>query len=108
MITGECLDNLIMIAWRIANGDPDTKAFPPWREKCVDCLSRLMGSDHYYTQYFQNLVRHPDPLSVLAAGGILNAVKEEIAKNPPTGECPIDWKDVACLEDRELPSGQYG
>jgi len=108
MITGECIDSLIESAWSIVNGDPDTKGFLPWREKCVDCLSLLMGSDHYYTEYFQNLVQHADHLSVLAAGGILNAAKEEIAKNPPTGECPIDWKDMASRGDRELPSGQCG
>ncbi len=90
MITGECLDRLIESTWHIINGDQETEVFPPWREKSVDCISRLMGSDHYYTKCFQNLVQHADHLSVLAAGGILNAVKEEIAKNPPSGECPID------------------
>jgi hypothetical protein len=106
MITGECLDNLIESAWRIIDGDPETKVFQPWREKCVDCLSRLMGSDHYYTKCFQDLVQHADYLSVLAAGGILNAAKEEIRRNPPTGECPIDWKDMTSQGNRQLPSGQ--
>ncbi len=83
---------------------PGDENLPPWRETCIDCLSRLLGSDHYYTQCFQNLVQRPDRLSVLAAGGILNAVKEEIAKNPPIGECPIDWKGMAFGGDQELPS----
>ncbi len=105
MITGECLDRLIESAWRIINEDLETNVFPPWRENCVDCISRLMGSDHYYTKCFKDLVQHADRLSVLAAGGILNAVKEEIAKNPPMGECPINWKGMAFEGDRELLSG---
>ena len=108
MITGECLDILIESTWHIINGDPDTMVFPPWREKCLDCLSRLMGSDHYYTKCFQDLVRQADRGSVLAAGGILNAVKEEIAKNPPAGECPMAWYDPTARGNQGLTSGQCG
>ncbi len=68
MITGECLDSLIETAWRLINGDLETRVFPPWRQNCVDCLSGLMGADHYYTRCFQNLVRRPDHLSVRSRG----------------------------------------
>ena len=78
MLTGECLDGLIEGAWRIMGGGGETEVFEPWKENCLKCLSLLMGADHHYTHRFKSYVQHPDSLSLLAAGGLLEAAREEL------------------------------
>jgi hypothetical protein len=89
METSKCLDDLIECLLQVLKVGQGSSMFL-CREKCVDCLTRLVGADHYYTQCFKDFVRNPDELSVLAASGLLNAVKEEIAKreerNIPAGD----------------------
>jgi hypothetical protein len=77
MLTGKCLDGLIEGAWRIMGSSGEGEAFEPWKEHCLKCLSLLMGADHHYTHCFKTYVQHPDSLSMLAAGGLLEAAREE-------------------------------
>jgi hypothetical protein len=80
MLTGKCLDGLIEGAWRIMGSSGERKAFEPWKENCLKCLSLLMGADHHYTHCFKSYVQRPDSLSLLAAGGLLEAAREEFCK----------------------------
>jgi hypothetical protein len=82
--------------WQILGTGMDRSSAFPCREKCLECLERLAGTDHHYTQYFRNFVQHGDDMSLLTAGGILNALKEEIAKRDPQDQtsksrsCQVD------------------
>jgi hypothetical protein len=78
MLTGACLDSLIEGAWRIMGSCRENYVFEPWKENCLKCLTLLMGADHHYTHCFKSYVQHPDPLSLLAAGGLLEAAREEL------------------------------
>ena len=80
MLTGNCLDGLIEGAWRIMGSRGESEVFEPWKENCLKCLSLLMGADHHYTHCFKTYVQHPDLLSLLAAGGLLEAAREEFSR----------------------------
>jgi hypothetical protein len=80
MLTGKCLDGLIEGAWRIMGSSGESEVFEHWKENCLRCLSLLLGADHHYTHCFKSYVRHPDSLSLLAAGGLLEAAREEFRK----------------------------
>jgi hypothetical protein len=80
MLTGECLDGLIEGAWRIMGSSGESEVFDPWKENCLKCLSLLMGADHHYTHCFKNYVQQPDSLSLLAAGGLLEAAREQFSR----------------------------
>jgi len=80
MLTGKCLDGLIESAWRIMSSSGESEVFEPWKENCLKCLSLLMGADHHYTHCFKTYVQHPDSLSLPAAGGLLEAAREEFSR----------------------------
>jgi hypothetical protein len=80
MEASNSFDDLIECLWQILGSEMERQSTFPCREKCLECLERLVGADHHYTQCFRNFVRHGDDTSLLIAGGILNALKEEIAK----------------------------
>ena len=80
MLTGKCLDGLIEGAWRIMGSRGGSEVFDPWKENCLKCLSLLMGTDHHYTHCFKTYVQHTDLLSLLAAGGLLEAAREEFSR----------------------------
>jgi hypothetical protein len=80
MLSGKCLDGLILGAWRIMGSRSESEVFEPWKEHCLKCLSLLMGADHHYTHCFKSYVQHPDSLSLLAAGGLLEAAREEFQR----------------------------
>jgi hypothetical protein len=80
MLTGKCLDGLIEGAWRIMGSRGGSEVFEPWKENCLKCLSLLMATNHHYTHCFKTYVQHPDLLSLLAAGGLLEAAREEFSR----------------------------
>ncbi len=80
MEASDSLDDLIECLWQILGSGMKRQSTFPCREKCLECLERLAGADHHYTQCFKNFVQHGDDASLLIAGGIVNALKEEIAK----------------------------
>ncbi len=80
METSNCLDDLIECLWQVLGSGMDRQSTFPCRQKCLECLERLVGADHHYAQCFRNFVQQGDDVSLLIAGGILNALKEEIAK----------------------------
>jgi hypothetical protein len=68
---------------RVANHGQQKRVrevFEPWKECCLKCLSLLTGADHHYTHCFKSYVQHPDSLSLLAAGGPLEAARQEFSK----------------------------
>ncbi len=88
--TGECLDNLIECVWRVLQAESQGNAgLFPCKERCIDCLSRLVGPDHYYTQSFQDLGINSDRMNLLTAVGVLTAAKEEVAKRKPADPCSM-------------------
>jgi len=91
METSNCLDDLIECMWQVLGSGVDRSSTFPCREKCLECLERLVGADHHYTRCFRNFVQHGDDISVLIAGGILNALKEEIAKREAQTQPSANW-----------------
>ena len=91
MQTSSCLDDLIECLWQVLGSGMDRSSAFPCREKCLECLERLVGADHHYTQYFKKFVQHGDDVSLLTAGGILNALKEEIAKRDAQNQPAESW-----------------
>jgi hypothetical protein len=89
MIIAGCLDDLIECLWKVLGSEMDRSSEFPCRAKCLECLEQLVGSDHHYTRCFRNFVEAGDDISLLIAGGILNALKEEIAKKEPETQIPV-------------------
>jgi hypothetical protein len=88
--TEDCLDNLIECVWHVLQTESQgqTGLFP-CKRRCIDSLARLVGPDHYYTRSFQDLETNSDPMSLLAAVGVLTAAKEEMAKRKLDGSCSV-------------------
>jgi hypothetical protein len=95
MSSVDCLDDLIRCMWRVPRNDPEGTGPLPCREKCLDCLTRLLGPDHYYTQFFRDFVTDSDPANLLGAVGILAAAREEVAKIGQDRECPLDSEEAS-------------
>ncbi len=72
------IDELIELGRVVVESDSNTIAFQNWRFKALGCLSTRFGPDHVYTKYFEHFVRQGDTKNVLAASGVLVAVKEQI------------------------------
>jgi hypothetical protein len=87
METSNCLDDLIECLWQILGSEMDRSPTFHCREKCLECIERLVGADHHYARCFKNFVQHGDDFSLLIAGGILNALREEIAKKEAQHAC---------------------
>lgn len=71
------LQKLIRAAWEVIERDFDEAAYMDWREEASACLSEMLGSDHIYSRQFEETANKPVTLNLLAAGGILEAAKED-------------------------------
>jgi hypothetical protein len=80
MYQEKLIDDLILAGWHVLDTRFDEKAFGAWRERALYCLTDLLGHDHHYTRSFRVWVKEHKTGAVLTGGGILAAVKEEIAK----------------------------
>jgi len=67
------IDDLIEAGWMVIQSDFDDAAFQNWRNKAAICLDCLLGSEHTYTRYFKDHVRHSAESSLLTGVGILTA-----------------------------------
>jgi hypothetical protein len=65
MEASDSLDDLIECLWQILGSGMKRQSTFPCREKCLECLERLAGADHHYTQCFKNFVQHGDDASLL-------------------------------------------
>lgn len=82
------IDELIEAGWDVLYSDFDARAFDRWRRRAFRCLNVLLGPDHTYTRSFQNYVEAAEEISLLVGGGILNAVKEDLAKSEAASSNP--------------------
>ncbi len=89
MTSSDCLDNLIECVWRILKRESQETYCLPCREQCLDCLTRLVGPEHYYTQCFRDFGTNSNPLKLLGAVGVLTAAREEVAKRGSDSERPM-------------------
>ena len=80
------LDDLIRTAWDVIDSDFDPIAIYLWRKQALKFLDDHLGPDHYYAQCFRENVEETEQKNLLAASGILHAVKEEMSQN----RAPID------------------
>ncbi|MDR3604725.1 MAG: hypothetical protein P4L38_08835 [Syntrophaceae bacterium] len=77
MCSEKRIDDLIKSGTLLAlNSDFDPTVFRHWRLQAFDCLTTLLGADHYYTNKFQDFVRQSGRIDLLAAYGILSAVQQ--------------------------------
>jgi hypothetical protein len=76
----EFLNDLINAGWSILENGFDPQAFLAWKQMSFVCLVGLLGPVHFYTQNFKRFATEGDPKGLLAAEGILNAAREEMAK----------------------------
>lgn len=75
------IDDLIEAGWHVLESDFDNTAFQNWKRQAFNCLVALLGPNHKYTQSFKDYVKEAAEKNVLAGGGILTAVKEQIQIN---------------------------
>jgi len=75
------VDELIEAGWWVLESNFDPVAFQHWRRRAFDCLTAMVGPDHVYTRHFENFVRQGGETDLLAACGILSAVKEQASCN---------------------------
>jgi hypothetical protein len=77
-------DSLIDAAWsQLLNGF-DAAQFLHWQADAMNYLTGLYGSDHHYTKSFRAQTRSADEVSLLVAGGILSAAREQLLKKSKT------------------------
>jgi len=74
------IDELIEAGWHVLESDFDEASFEKWKAQAADCVNALLGPNHTYTEYFRDYIREPGQKNLLAATGILSAVREEIGK----------------------------
>ncbi|MBM4328168.1 MAG: hypothetical protein FJ118_13515 [Deltaproteobacteria bacterium] len=72
------IDELIEAGWDVLNSDFDRHTFLLWREKVSECVSQLLGPEHAYAQFLAEHADGAEERSVLAAAGLLIAVREKI------------------------------
>ncbi len=81
MSTERRIDDLIEAGWFVLDSDFDPAAFHYWRQRAFDCLTDMLGPDHYYTRHFSTLLRQGEKVETLAAVGILSATQQQMAGN---------------------------
>jgi len=74
------IDDLIDVARNAMNDDLDVQRIYEWKEEAVEYLTEHLGPDHYYTQCFTAYLEQIEHESVLTAGGVLSAAREEIRR----------------------------
>lgn len=67
------IDSLIETGWGVMQSELDPRAFNAWRQRAIDCLSGLLGSDHAYTRYFTTRILRANKSDLLAGVGVLTA-----------------------------------
>ena len=77
----ETLIELIDTAQAMLNAGFDLDTFLHWRHLAFLCLLGLVGPLHFYTRRFRQLKNEPSPQNLLAAAGILEAARQQVA-NP--------------------------
>ncbi len=82
------IDDLIEAGWLVIHSDFDEAAFQNWRRKAAICLDSLLGSEHTYSQYFRDHVRHSAESSLLTGVGILTAAGMRSLKPNRSSESP--------------------
>jgi hypothetical protein len=80
MFNERALDKLIQAGWYLIESDFDAGAFAQWKDKAFDFVNDFMGSEHTYTRCFKDIVTGACEYDLLAAEGILEAVREQISK----------------------------
>ena len=73
------IDDLIKAGWNVIDSDFDLVAFLHRRRSAFDCLTDMLGPDHYYSKYFAALLRQGEKAETLAAVGILSAAQQQMA-----------------------------
>ena len=72
------IDDLIEAGWDVLNSDFDRLAFHRWREKAWECVSKLLGPEHAYARFLAEHADGVEERNMLAAAGVLIAVREKI------------------------------
>ncbi len=90
------MDELIEAGWRVVDTDFDPEAFKHWRLKVFECLTAMFGPDHVYTKYFEHFIEQGGTTSVLAAGGVLVAAKEQAKGMQCAASEPVMSLDRHC------------
>ena len=75
----ENLIELISMAQAMLDSGFDLDAFLQWRHLAFLCLFGLVGPLHFYIRRFRQVKNEPSPQNLLAATGILEAAKQQIA-----------------------------
>lgn len=86
------IDDLIDAGWGVVESDYDPVAFQHWRRSAYECLIAMVGPDHVYTRHFEDLVREGGKTELLAAGGLLSAVREQASSSRG-----CDWSEPAAI-----------
>ncbi|MFA6218001.1 MAG: hypothetical protein WDL87_10175 [Candidatus Omnitrophota bacterium] len=75
------IDDLMESGALALKTDFDPTMFRRWRLQAFDCLTNLLGNNHYYTDKFRDFVRQSGRIDLLAAYGILSAVQQLFGDN---------------------------
>jgi hypothetical protein len=78
MLPETTINRLIETGWHIHNNG-NIEALLNWRDRGIECLTTLMGADHAYIDFFRDFVEAQESRGILAATGILFAVRQRIA-----------------------------
>ena len=81
MCSEKRIDDLMESGTLALKSDFDPTVFRRWRVQAVDCLTTLLGTNHYYTRNFKDFVRQSGRIDLLAAYGILSAVQQLFGDN---------------------------
>lgn len=77
----EAFEALVQAGYQVVETDFDEMAFKEWRQKAVNCIAALLGSEHPYARSFSEHVRRCDLNSLFLGRGLVDATKRYVLEN---------------------------
>lgn len=72
------IDGLVESGELALNSLFDANKFGNWSMEALDCLTKLLGANHYYTNKLGYFVLDTSRINLLAAYGIMSAVQQQL------------------------------
>jgi hypothetical protein len=78
MLSEQTIEGLIVQGWIILDA-VDDDAYFKWQTQAVDCLTALLGANHFYCMRLRAFFKETGRKGLLAGTGILAAAREHLA-----------------------------
>jgi hypothetical protein len=80
MHSEQTINDLVEQGWIILDAADNEAAYFKWQTQAVDCLTALLGPNHFYCMRLKAFFQETGRKGLLAGTGILAAAREELAR----------------------------